>query len=101
MKKVTVKPNQTVYDIAVEQYGTCEAVSKILADNPEVANDEQAMLRAGIEPALGQEFRFDLALKAGSTLLIDTDSRLMRKNVLREINKDVTTFDLNEYGTDN
>lgn len=88
MKKVTVKPNQTIYDIAVGQYGTCEAVSKILADNPELANADDG-------------FRFDLALKAGSTLLIDTDSRLMRKNVLREIDKDVITFDLNDYGTDN
>lgn len=88
MKKITVKPNQTVYDIAVEQYGTCEAVGKIMADNPELANADDG-------------FCFDLALKAGGTLLIDTDSRLMKKNILREIDKDVTTFDLNNYGTDN
>ncbi len=88
MKKVTVKPNQTIYDIAVEQYGTCEAVSKIMSDNPELANTDDG-------------FRFDLALKAGGTLLIDADSRLMKKNILREIDKEVTTFDLNDYGTDN
>lgn len=89
MKKITVKPNQTVYDIAVEQYGTCEAVSKIMADNPELMNTDNG-------------FCFDLALKAGSTLLIDTDSRIIRKNILREIDKEVTTFDLNDYyGTDN
>lgn len=88
MKKITVKPNQTVYDIAVEQYGTCEAVGKIMADNPELVNT-------------GSDFRFDLALEAGGTLLVDTDSRLVRKNVIREIDKEVTTFDLKDYGTDN
>lgn len=88
MKKITVKPNQTVYDIAVEQYGTCEAVGKIMADNPELVNT-------------GSDFRFDLALETGGTLLVDTDSRLVRKNVIREIDKEVTTFDLKDYGTDN
>ena len=34
MKTVTVKPNQTVFDILVEQYGTCEALAELLENNP-------------------------------------------------------------------
>ena len=30
MKTVTVKPNQTVFDILVGQYGTCEALAEFL-----------------------------------------------------------------------
>lgn len=101
MKKITVKPNQTVYDIALEQYGTCEAVSEIITGNTELVNDEQAKIRIGIEPVRDKDFYFDLALKPGSSILVDTDSRLINKNILREINKEITTFDLNDYGKNN
>lgn len=101
MKKITVKGNQTIYDIAIEQYGTCEAVSEILTVNAGLLNDEQAKLKLGIDPVNDKAFYFDVALKQGITVLIDTDSRLMNKNVLRNIDKEITTFDLNDYGTDN
>lgn len=101
MKKITVKPNQTVYDIAVTEYGTCEAVAEIIADNPELANDDRAKVETGVDPVKDKSFYFDLALKPGSTIFIDTDSRLINKNILREMNKEVTTFDLKDYGTDN
>lgn len=102
MKKIIVKPNQTVYDIAVTEYGTCEAVAEIIANNPELANDERAKVSRGIDPVNDKSFYFDLSLKPGSTVLVDTDSRLINKNIVREINKEITTFDLKEdYGTDN
>lgn len=100
MKKVTVKANQTIYDIAIEQYGTCEAVGKLMQDNPGIGNDLQAAAEAGIGESDGG-FYFDLPLPEGSTLLVDTDSRLIEKNILREIDRDVTTYDLKDYGTDN
>lgn len=98
MKKVTAKANQTIYDVAIEQYGTCEAVGKLMQDNPGMENDLQAVTEAGIEES-GRSFYFDLPLPEGSTLLVDTDSRLIEKNILREIDKDVTTYDLKDYGT--
>lgn len=101
MKKITVKPNQTVYDIAVSEYGTCEAVAEIITNNPDLSNDERAKVSTGIDPVSDKSLYFDLALKPGSTVLIDTDSRMINKNILREINKEVTTFDLKDYGTDN
>lgn len=100
MKKVTVKRNQTVYDIAVTEYGTCEALPEILANNPGLENDEQAKISLGIDASKDKDFYFDLALKQGSTVMIDTDSRSLKKNIIREINnKEVTTFDLQDYGT--
>lgn len=51
MKKVTAKANQTIYDVAIEQYGTCEAVGKLMQDNPGMENDLQAVTEAGIEKA--------------------------------------------------
>lgn len=102
MKKVTVKRNQTVYDIAVEQYGTCEAITEIIANNPNLDNDEQAKIRMGIDASKDKDFYFDLPLKQGSIVLIDTDSRLLKKNIIREITgKEITTFDLQDYGTNN
>lgn len=101
MKKVTVKPNQTLYDIAVSEYGTCEAISELIANNPELSNDSQAKVAMGIDTVNDPDFYFDLPLNPGSVVLIDTDSRTLRKNILREITKEVTTFDLMDYGTDN
>lgn len=100
MKKVTVKRYQTIYDIAVEQYGTCEALPEIITNNPGLENDEQAKISLGIDASKDKDFYFDLALKPGSTVMIDTDSRSLKKNIIREINsKEVTTFDLQDYGT--
>ena len=98
MKRVTAKANQTIYDVAIEQDGTCEAVGKLMQDNPDMENDLQAVTEAGIEES-DRSFYFDLPLPEGSTLLVDTDSRLIEKNILREIDKDVTTYDLKDYGT--
>lgn len=101
MKKVTVKPNQTLYDIAVSEYGTCEAISELIANNPELSNDGQSKVAMGVDAINDRSFYFDLPLKPGSVVLIDTDSRTLRKNILREITKEVTTFDLMDYGTNN
>ena len=84
MKTVTVKPNQTVFDILVGQYGTCEALAEFLENDP--GTDKRAV------PEAERIFRFDLPLKVGSTVLINTDSRQIKTSVIREINTEVTTF---------
>ena len=90
MKAVKVKPNQTIYDIVIEQYGTCEALAELLYNNPELENEP------GIDGRVISEaervFRFDLPLKASSTVLIDTDSKLIKTSVVKDINTDVTTY---------
>lgn len=90
MKTVTVKPNQTIFDILVEQYGTCEALAELLENNPNLENEPGADGRA--IPEAERIFRLDLPLKDGSTVLISTDSRQIKTSVIREINTEVTTF---------
>ena len=90
MKTVTVKPNQTVFDILVEQYGTCEALAELLENNPNLENEPGADGRA--IPEAERIFRLDLPLKDGSTVLISTDRRQIKTSVIREINTEVTTF---------
>lgn len=93
MKTTTVKARQTLYDIALEQYGTCEAVGELLALNPGIANDPEALRRLGIE-TLGQTgFYLDAAVAPGTQLRIDEQSALMRKGTLKEIISDITTYD--------
>lgn len=94
MKKVTVKPNQTIYDLAASEYGTGEAITEIVTNNPELENDDAAKIATGIDPVSDKDLYFDLALKPGSIVLINTDSRTLKKNIIREIDKEVTTFEL-------
>lgn len=90
MKTVTVKPNQTVFDILVGQYGTCEALAEFLENNPDLENEPGTDGRD--VPVAERIFRFDLPLKEGSTVLINTDSRQIKTSVIQEINTEVTTF---------
>lgn len=101
MKEVKIVPNQTIYDVAAMYYGTCEAIKEILENNPELANEDLAKVETGIDSANDKNFYPHLALKAGCSIRLDTESRLIRKNSVREIEKEVTTFDLKRYGTDN
>lgn len=94
MKKVMVKENQTIYDIAVSQYGTCEAVGVIIQNNPELTNDGKAKVACGIDPLNDTGFYMDLPLFPGSVVFIDTDSRILKKSIVKEIDNEVTTFDL-------
>lgn len=94
MKKVTIKPNQTIFDIASQEYGTCEAVGIILKENGTLVNDPAAKVAAGIDAVNDKGFYFDLPLETGAVIQIDTDSRLVRKSIIREIDKEVTTFNL-------
>lgn len=94
MKTIIVKPNQTIFDLAVENYGTCEAVGEILKNNPQLKNDDLAKVAAGIDPIRDNGLYLDLAVAACSRIIIDTDSKLIRTSVIREINTEVTTFNL-------
>lgn len=92
MKTATVKARQTVYDIAIEQYGTCEAVGEIIALNPQIANDPEALVQLGIDSLGEVGFYLDVAVAPGAQLHIDDESDLMRKNTLKELESDITTY---------
>lgn len=89
MKTVEVRNEQTILDIALQHYGTAEAVGKILSDNPGLDNDPSAVVEAGRE--LGA-FYPDIKLKAGTQISIDDDSRLIKKTVIKKIERNITTY---------
>lgn len=49
MKTITVEPNQTVFDLAIQYYGTTEGINEILEDNT-LENDDTSKIATGIDP---------------------------------------------------
>lgn len=98
MKIVKVKENQTVFDILVEQYGTCEALAEFLSNNPDLENGpgagvpDKESVSGRSTPEAMRAFRLDLPVRAGSSVRIDTDSKLIKTSVVKEINTEVTTY---------
>ncbi len=96
MKTVKAKPNQTIYDVALEQYGNVEAVGEIMVNNPDLRNDPAALAALGINAIADTGFYIDVALLPGAAIAINnTDSPLIRPSVLKELaGEEITTFDL-------
>ena len=94
MKTITVKQNQTIFDLAARYYGTCEAVGEILRNNPEIMNDKSALAAVGIDYLSDTDFYPDVSMENGYQLLIDTDSKLIKTSIVREITGDITTGEL-------
>lgn len=89
MKTIKVKDNQILLDIALQYYGTAEAVGELLVNNPGIRNEPQALVSAGRE--LGS-FYPDIKLQIGQLLRINDDSRTMIKTVVKKIENDVNTY---------
>lgn len=92
MKKISVEPNQTVYDLAAQHYGTLEAVEEILRNNPDLENDPAALVALGVDALQTAAFRLDVAVRPGFALRIDQTSRLIDDKVTRKIENPVTTY---------
>ena len=89
MKTVEVKDEQILLDIALQYYGTAEAMGEIVANNPDLKNEPSAVVEAG--RTLGA-FYLDIKLAVGSRILINDDSRLVKKTVVKKIERDITTY---------
>ena len=84
---IITENNQTIYDIAVQHYGTVEAIGEILSLNPDIKNDAKG------SNADVSDFHFDLPIAEGSRLIIDEKSPLMKKNITKELQKEqITTW---------
>lgn len=92
VKTVKAKPNQTIYDLALEQYGTSEAVGEILSNNPSLRNDTSALMELGIETIGIQDFYLDVSLEPGIDIVIDTAGTFMQPAIVKEIKHDITTY---------
>lgn len=94
MKTVKTVPNQTLFDVAVKYYGTCEAVSELLANNPGLRNDPAALAALGVDYVTDAAFYPDAALLAGQDIQIDTDSRILKQSIVKELQtKEINTYD--------
>jgi len=89
MKTIKVKDNQILLDIALQYYGTAEAVGELLVNNPGIRNEPQALVSAGREL---DSFYPDIKLQVGQSLQINDDSRTMIKTVVKKIENDVNTY---------
>lgn len=96
MKTITIEANQTIFDIAIEYYGTTEAVGELLLNNQELINDPAALAQQGVDYVANKGFYVDIPIIIGSTVKIDTQSPNYKQNITKEITKPITT-----YGTDN
>jgi hypothetical protein len=89
---VTVK-NQTIFDIAVQEYGSISAWEEILKLNPGLRNDYSSALEAGVL-YYPDEFDFAYPITEGSKIIVDNESPLINSNYLRELNsRTVISFD--------
>ena len=80
LKTIEVENGQLLLDIALQQYGTAEAIGEIVRNNPELKNEPSAVVESGRK------------LVSGSTVQIDDESRLIRKTVVKKINRSITTY---------
>ncbi len=89
MKTVEVIDNQTLLDVAMEYYGSAEALGEILANNPDLSNDMEALIAADRSTS---DFYPDIKLASGSVVYIDDESRILKKNVVKKIDRSVNTY---------
>lgn len=94
MKTIETTSDQTLLDVALQHYGTAEAIGEILRNNPELRNDPAAVVAAGREPG---PFYPDIRLEAGLAVRIDDDSRLVKKTAIKKINGSVTTYTTEQW----
>lgn len=95
MKTIRTEDNQTVLDLAMQYYGTADAVGEILSLNPELCNDADELAKAGYGKDI---LALEIKLAAGQPVLVDDESKLAKKNVVKKMDKLVTTYD---HGKDN
>lgn len=94
MKTVRVQADQTLLDLAMQHYGTADGVGEILRLNPSLENDPK---RLAAEGRLMDAFYPDLRLTPGQTVLIDNGGTVIRKSVVRKIERNVTTYMSEEW----
>ena len=93
-----IKRNQTIFDVAVEYYGTIEAVGELLANNPDLKNDPLALADKGIDALSDDTLYLDIALDPESYVWIDSDSLMIKQITTKQILGEITTYD---NGSDN
>jgi hypothetical protein len=93
MKTVTTLKNQTIFDLAVQEYGNVAAWEEIISLNPDLRNDYSTALDAGIT-YYPDEFDVAFPLLEAQEVTVDDESGLINRNYLRELgSRQVISFD--------
>lgn len=90
MKKIKIEANQSLRDVALQYYGTMEALGEILSLNctygtTTMRNDRAALVALGIDYINDTSFYLDVPLEVGSVVVIDDESRAVNRNIIREL----------------
>lgn len=97
MKRITIKQNQSLRDIALQHYGTLEALGELVTINePVLRNDMRALVALGIDYLNAPGFYLDVALEPGLVIEVDEKSRLIDQNIVKELTREQTKY---EHGT--
>ncbi len=78
----------------MQHYGTADGVADILRLNPSLENDPQCV--AAEEREAGA-FYPDLRLTPGQSVLIDDGGTIIKKSVVKKIERNVTTYMTEEW----
>lgn len=92
--EVRAKENQTLLDFCIEYYGTIEAIGEVLVCNPSLKNDTKSLIEAGYPPLA---FHLEIMLDTSQIITIDEQSQLMKKNVIKNIDRPVTTYTTKQW----
>lgn len=86
MKIIVVKHNQSLRDIALQYYGTMEAMGEILTLNSTILiNDKKALVAIGVDQVNDKAFYLDVAIEEGLNLIVDNENRIINKMVIKEL----------------
>lgn len=86
MKIIVVKHNQSLRDIALQYYGTMEAMGEILTLNSTILiNDKKALVAIGVDQINDKAFYLDVAIEEGLNLIVDNENRIINKMVIKEL----------------
>ena len=94
MKRIKVKKDQTLLDVALEHAGSAEMIGELLALNPGMSNDGAALQFACRAPG---SFYPDLPISEGQELLVDDESSRYQPAVVRKMERSVTTYMSKEW----
>jgi len=89
--------NQTIFDLALQYYGTTEAIEEILKNNSHLLTDYAAMQENNI-PFQSDVIDLSLPFIEGQILYIDSESSYYQNKLVSEFkNSSISSFDNEGY----
>lgn len=85
MRQISTVENQTVFDIAVQEYGNMEAAFQILTDNPHLAGLNQ--LPAGYSLPVDIDFDISYPIQPGTIVHIQRSLPIENTVIANQLNQ--------------